>query len=60
MIIAVKKEKSKNRYEVEIKVHNTVGDVKTFKLPQHKLPLDQSDRKVAVDTSASGNLCICT
>ncbi|MEM1832205.1 MAG: hypothetical protein QXJ97_11835, partial [Desulfurococcaceae archaeon] len=33
LIIAVKKEKSKNRYEVEITVHNTVGGVKTFKLP---------------------------
>ncbi|MEM1832459.1 MAG: N-6 DNA methylase, partial [Desulfurococcaceae archaeon] len=45
LIIAVKKEKPEDMHEVEIKVYNTVGDSKTFKLPQNELPLDQYDKK---------------
>ncbi|MEM1832185.1 MAG: hypothetical protein QXJ97_11735, partial [Desulfurococcaceae archaeon] len=45
LIIAVKKEKPGDKHEVDIKVYNTVGDSKTFKLPQNELPLDQYDKK---------------
>jgi len=45
LIIAVKKEKPEDTHVVEVTVYNTVGDSKTFKLPQNELPLDQSNRK---------------
>ncbi|MEM4827550.1 MAG: N-6 DNA methylase [Desulfurococcaceae archaeon] len=45
LIIAVKKEKPEDKHEVNVKVYNTVGDSKTFKLPQNELPLDQYDKK---------------
>jgi len=45
LIISVKKENPDENHKVRITVANTIGNKKSFEVPQNELPLDKNNRK---------------